>query len=459
MSDTRTEWLEALRRLRCHVDGPAGGDLWCPEYDAPPRERLRELQSEKLRLAVRYMNDHSPLFARKLRDTGLEPGDIGGVDDLARLPITTKEDMSRDLVENPPYGGYTAVTPDYWDRHGWMLFNTSGTTAQPRTFRYTDLDREMWTWTDARALWAMGVRPGDRALLCFGYGPHVAMWGMLYGLNLLRVPVIPSGGMDSRGRARAVIEHRPTVIAATPSFALYLAGVLRELDADPAAAGVRTVIALGEPVPQATLDRIRGEWGGAAVAQFYGCTEAAPSCGGYTCPEGFHVMEDTHLIETVDPETLEPVPPGERGLTVITNLCSEASPQVRFLVGDYTTLSYDPCPCGRSHVRTSGWSGRADDMLNVRGVTLFPSGVEDLLRAIPELGDEFQIVLERDGGGERFELVVERRSGDDEGIRRRIAEEVRSRWDLRVDVTVVPMGTLPKTEFKAKRVRDLRGQA
>jgi len=168
-------------------------------------------------------------------------------------------------------------------------------------------------------------------------------------------------------------------------------------------------------------------------------------------------MEDTHLIETVDPETLRPVAAGERGLTVITNLCSEASPQIRFLVGDYTTLSYQPCPCGRTHVRTSGWSGRADDMLNIRGVTLFPSGVEDMVRAIPDLGDEFQIVLEQaDGSGVRFELIVERRSGDDDALRRRVEEEVRFRWDLHVDVTVVPLGTLPKTEFKAKRVRDLR---
>ena len=457
MSDSRGAWLEALRRLRCHTDVPAGGDFWCPEYDAMPRERLHELQSDKLRLAVRYMNDHSPLFTRKLRESGMEPGDVRSVDDLGSLPITTKEDMSRDLDDNPPHGGYTAVTPEYWDRHGWMLFNTSGTTALPRTFRYTDLDREMWTWTDARALWSMGIRPGDRALLCFGYGPHVAMWGMLYGLNLLRVPVIPSGGMDSRARGRMVIEHRPTVIAATPSFALYLAGVLRELDTDPATVGVRTVIALGEPVPEATLQRIRSEWGGAAVAQFYGCTEAAPSCGGYTCPHGFHVMEDTHLIETVDAQTLRPVPAGERGLTVITNLCSEASPQIRFLVGDYTTLSHEPCECGRTHIRTNGWSGRADDMLNVRGVTLFPSGVEDLLRSLPDLGDEFQIVLEQtEDAGERFELVVERRSGDEDAIRRRVEEQVRAHWDLRAEVTVVPLGTLPKTEFKAKRVRDLR---
>lgn len=452
MSETRAAWLEALRRLRCHTDGPAGGDLWCPEYDAMPRERLRELQSEKLRLSVAYMAEHSPLFASKLRAAGMEPGDVRSIDDLPRLPITTKDDMSA-------AGGYSAVTPEYWDRHGWMLFATSGTTAQPRTFRYTDVDRELWTWTDARALWSMGIRPGDRAALFFGYGPHVAMWGMLYGLNLLRVPVVPTGGMDSRARARVVLDHRPTVIAATPSFALYLAGMVRELGGDPSAAGVRIVISLGEPLPDATRARIEREWGGAAVHQFYGCTEAAPSCGGYTCPHGVHVMEDTHVIETVDPETLQPVPPGHPGLTVITNLCSEASPQVRFLVGDYTTLSYDPCECGRTHVRTSGWSGRADDMLNVRGVTLFPSAVEDLLRRMPEVGDEFQVVLERDAdGAERLELVVERRGGEEAAaaLRRRVLDEMRARFDLRPEVTVVPLGTLPKTEFKAKRVRDLR---
>jgi phenylacetate-CoA ligase len=275
--------------------------------------------------------------------------------------------------------------------------------------------------------WALGRVIGRSSVSAMG--PTSPCGGMLYGLNLLQVPVIPSGGMDSRARARMVIEQRPTVIAATPSFALYLAGILRELDTDPATVGIRTVIALGEPVPDSTLQRIGSEWGGAAVAQFYGCTEAAPSCGRYTCPHGFHVMEDTHLIETVDAQTLRPVPAGERGLTVITNLCSEASPQIRFLVGDYTTLSHELCECGRTHVRTSGWSGRADDMLNVRGVTLFPSGVEDLLRALPDLGDEFQIVLEQtEGAGERLELVVERRSGDDDAIRRRVEDEVRARW-------------------------------
>lgn len=458
VTDVRRAWLSLVESHVCHRREPAPGRHWCPEYDRLPRERLRAVQEEKLRLAIRYMHACSPMYRRKLDAAGIRPGDVRTLDDLADLPLTTKEEMSASVAERPPFGEYTAVDDDHWNRHGWMLFNTSGTTAQPRSFRYTDFDRELWTWTDARALWAMGVRPGDRALLCFGYGPHVAMWGMLYALNRLRVPVIPSGGMDTRARAHAVATYRPTVVSATPSFALFLGGALRELGHDPTASGVRMIIALGEPCPPATRSRIREVWGDIEIQEFYGCTEAAPSCGGYTCGHALHFMEDTHLVETVDPFTHRPTAPGAPGLVVVTNLCSEASPQIRFLVGDVTTLSTEECPCGRTHVHCQGFSGRADDMLNVRGVTVFPSAVEDMLRRMPELGDEFLIVLDTtERGAERFRLVVEARPGADEGaVRRRIEAESRVRFDLRPDVEVVPFGSLPKTEFKARRVRDER---
>lgn len=455
--DVRHEWLALLDAHVCHRHDPAGDRYWCPEYDRMPREELRAVQERKLLGAVRYLYELSPLYRRKLDGIGMSPDDVRSLDDLRQLPITTKEEMSASVREHPPFGEYTAVDDEHWNRHGWMLFNTSGTTAQPRSFRYTDVDREMWTWTDARALWSMGVRPGDRALLCFGYGPHVAMWGMLYALNRMRVPVIPSGGMDSRGRAFALTTYRPTVISATPSYALYLADVLREGGQDPRKSGVRTIIALGEPCPEATRGRIREAWGDVQIHEFYGCTEAAPSCGGYTCGHALHFMEDTHLVETVDPETHEPARPGEPGLVVITNLCSEASPQIRFLVGDFTTLSREECACGRTHVHCEGFQGRADDMLNVRGVTLFPSAVEDMLRRLPGLGDEFQIVLDAAGGRERFRLVVEVREGADRGaLAARVEEETKARFDLRPEVEAVPPGTLPKTEFKARRVRDER---
>ncbi|MBV9545805.1 MAG: phenylacetate--CoA ligase family protein, partial [Chloroflexi bacterium] len=210
----------------------------------------------------------------------------------------------------------------------------------------------------------------------------------------------------------------------------------------------------------------------AELHEFYGCTEAAPSSGGYSCaavaahkdgPVSTHLMEDTHIWETVDPSTLRPVPAGQRGLSVVTNLVSEASPQLRFLVGDFTTLTTEVCECGRTHRRAiEGFMGRADDMLNVRGITLFPSSVEDAVRRVPEIGEEFLLVLDRQNELDVLTVQVEPRPEvtpeQHPELARRVETEVISRCELRPIVEVLPYGTLPKTEFKARRVKDLRTQ-
>jgi phenylacetate-CoA ligase len=459
---TRDEWRNAIRAELRDLDAPGSEQFWSPELDAAPRERLRALQSRKLVAGVAWMYERSGLFRSKCEAIGLEPGDVRGIDDLTALPITTKDDMSADLAAHPPYGTYQSLTDEEWLEHGWQVFQTSGTTGAPRPFRYTQFDRELWAWNNARAMHSIGFRRGrDVGLLCFGYGPHVFMWGVHYGLNLMGIPIVP-GGVDTNARCGLIDRYGVTLLAATPSYLLFLANTMREHGLDPAASTVRRVITGGEPVPQTTQDRIAEAWG-CEVHQFYGCTEAAPSAGGYTCGAGpwIHCMEDTHVLETVDPETLQPVPDGERGLSVITNLFSDASPQLRFLVGDYTTLTHEPCPCGRTHVRAlDGFSGRADDMLNVRGVTLFPSAVEHVVRGREELGDEFQIVLTSRDGLDELELVVEAQAsvaaGDYEPLAQRVADVFRARLELRPSVTVVAPDTLPKTEFKAKRVRDER---
>ena len=459
--DSRTEWLSALRAWRAEARVPAGGPIWAPALEACSRDELADIQGDKLRLAVRYVYDHSPLFRRKCEDAGLEPGDVDGIEDIAALPITTKEDMSADLERDPPWGGYTAVTGEDWARGGGQLFRTSGTTATPRSFRYTGLDLEMWAWTNARAFHAMGLRGGaDLALICFGYGPHVAMWGAHYAMRELGIPIVAAGSLPTEARAIAVDAYRPTVLCATPSYALYLGAEMREQGLDPAASSVARVICGGEPQPEATRERIESTWG-AELHEMYGCTEAAPSCGGYTCGFATHVLEDTHLIETVDAQTLEPVADGERGVSVITNLCSEASPQIRFLVGDLTALERSPCECGRTHVRAlGGFAGRADDMLNVRGVTVFPSAIEDVVRRFAELGDEFEIVVARRGELDELTIVAEPRPDVAEArhdeLRERIATSVRAHCELRPGVELREYGSLPRTEQKARRVRDLR---
>jgi phenylacetate-CoA ligase len=379
---TREQWRQSILAETRNPEGPGGDRLWAPELDAGVPERLRQIQGRKLVRAVAWMYGRSALFRSKCDAIGLEPGDVRGVDDLARLPVTRKEEMSADVEANPPYGTFQSLTDSEWLKHGWQVFQTSGTTGVPRAFRYSQFDRGLWAWNNSRALYAMGIRGGhDVVLLCFGYGPHVFMWGMHYALNLMGVPIVP-GGVDSKTRALMIHRYRVTILFATPSYLLYLADVMRQQGLDPASSTVERVVTGGEPVPVTTQQRIAAAWG-AEVHQSYGCTEAAPSCGGYTCGAGdwFHFMDDTHILETVDPETMQPVRDGESGLSVVTNLFSDSSPQIRFLVGDFTRLTHEPCDCGRTHVRAlGGFSGRADDMLNVRGVTMFPSAIEHLVR-------------------------------------------------------------------------------
>lgn len=461
ITDLRKGWIDTILKWKFNPDKPATDTIWSPELESCSREKIREIQSEKLIKAVHYMYAYSPFYRKKLDENGIKPDDIKSVDDLPKLPIITKDEMSADIKSNPPFGTYTAVNDQIWKERGWQLFNTSGTTAEPRAFRYTQFDREMWTWTNARALYSMGIRNGrDIAMLMFGYGPHVAMWGMHYALNMMNIPIIPAGGLDTRTRAYFISRFQPTVISATPSYALYLGNTLQELGLDPADSSVRIIICLGEPIPSATAKRIEDMWQ-AEIHQFYGCTEVAPSCGGYTCQYGVHFMEDTHIIETVDPETLTPVPEGKPGISVVTNLCSESSPQIRFMVGDFTTLTYEPCQCGRTHVRAvGGFSGRADDMLIIRGVTLFPSAIEEVVRGFEELGDEYQIEITRDDRGlDELTVIVEVNDNvaksEDELIYK-VESAIRARCEIRPKIKIEPHGTLPKTEFKARRVKDLR---
>ena len=471
MEPMRKRWLDTITRFQRDADRPGSADAWSPALDFASTDELCAIQSEKLAAAVRFAYEQIPFYRRKLDHAGLRPQDVRGIDDLAAIPITTKQEMADDLAAHPPWGTYTSIDDRLWAERGWQMFASSGTTSQPRCFRYTHFDRAMWAWSNARAMSAMGFRSGrDSALLAFGYGPHVWLWGVHYGLNLMGIPILTGGGLDTRTRARFIDQYRPTILCCTPSYALHLGATMLDCGIDPAQTSVRSLFCAGEPgfsVP-ATRERLERMWQ-AELHEFYGCTEAAPAAGGYTCaaiaankqgPVSTHLMADTQIWETVDPVTFEPVAAGQRGLSVVTNLVSEASPQLRFLVGDFTVLGTNRCDCGRSHPRAlGGFLGRADDMLNVRGVTLFPSSVEDAIRAVREAGNEFEIRLTRERDLDVLTVRVE--SAADGGVDaaelgRRIESQIIARCELRPVVEVLTPGTLPKTEFKAKRVRDLR---
>ncbi len=466
---TRQHWLATLTKYHSDPAKPSGGRIWSPRLDACSRDELIAIQNAKLAAVTPFLYENSVFYRARFDNLGLAPTDIRSVDDLTKWPPVDKSEMMQDASSNPPFGTYSTMTDEVWADRGWMMFSSSGSTGVPRVFRYSHIDRTYWAWANARACHAMGFRKGDTLFMMTGYGPHVFAWGVQYAMETMGLPTIPGGGMDARARVGVINRFKPTILLCTPSYALHLARVMQEMGHDPAASSVRLLLLGGEPVLSITptWQRIEKLWG-ARVVEFYGCTEASPHVGGYSCdaerdpesPVATHLMEDIQIWETVDAETRQVLPYGERGLTVCTNLVSESSPQLRFLVGDYTTLDPTPCSCGRTHVRAVGsFAGRADDLINLRGIKMFPVQIEDAVRAIPGSGDEFEIVLTSDAAGLDM-MTIRCEHADHTGgiVKNRIEEEIRTRCEVRVTVEVLAPGTLPKTEFKAKRVRDGRAR-
>jgi phenylacetate-CoA ligase len=461
-----------LQEHRLDWDRAGSEHYWSPRLDTAPRGELRRIQNTKLAAAVPFLYENSPFYRRRFERLGMTPDDIRTVDDLPKWPVVDKREMIEDALAHPPYGTYSAHDDALWAERGWMIFGTSGTTGTPRVFRYSQFDREQWEWANARALHSMGFRKGDCAMLISGFGPHVWIWGVSIALQRMGIPMIPGGGLDARMRGHFLARYGATILACTPSYALYLGRAMQEMGLDPAKTAVKTIFLGGEPwmgIP-ATRKRLEDLWGARPV-EFYGCTEASPHAGGFSCPHAVlpdgqvatHLMEDIAVWELVDAETKAPVPVGRRGLTVTTNLNSESSPQLRFLVGDYTVLDDAPCACGRTHVRAIGsFVGRADDIVTIRGIKLYPSQIEEGVRAVPGIGDEYEIVLATQADGlDTMTIRVEHpaQPADAPKVAEQVAAEVRTRCEVRVVVEVLRPGTLPRTEFKAKRVRDTRAKA
>src|SRR6476620_1013513 len=252
MADTRADitretWLATLDKFRYDRDRPANPDMWSPRLDTASRDELISIQNEKLSAAVPFLYENSPFYRRRFDRLGLSPGDIRSIDDLGKWPVVDKTEMMADAAEHPPYGTYTTVTDAVWARRGWMMFSSSGSTGVPRVFRYTHVDREAWAWANARALYAMGFRPGETVFMMTGYGPHVWAWGVQYALEKMQLPSIPGGGMDARARANIILRFKPTILLCTPSYALHLGRVMQGMGEDPAKTGVRTLFLGGEP--------------------------------------------------------------------------------------------------------------------------------------------------------------------------------------------------------------------
>lgn len=472
MSDIRNQWRDLVRRHALNFDQPGDDRFWSPELETASRERLREIQGEKLALAYRYLWECSTFYRAKFEQAGLGPDSVRGIDDLTRIPVTHREQWLVDQEEHPPWGTFSPLRQEDWTERGWMLFTTSGTTAaQPRVFRHTTFDRDMWTWLGARALYAMGVRRGDVAINCFGYGTSVAFWGLHYALNLMGVPVIPGGGSNTERRILFINTYKPTVLTCTPSYALYLGRAMEDAGLSPQESSIRLLVCAGEPgacVP-ATKKRVENLWH-AKMHDDFGCTEVAMAPLGYTCseqvrktdtPVDTHLMEDAAIPEVLHPDTMEPVAEGQAGILVVSNLYSEAQPILRYVMGDWITVDSTPCACGRTHARAvGGLQGRNDNLLKIRGLMFFPAVIEDSIRRLVDVGDEFKVEITHRDSMDHIKVTIEPASqipkSSYDPPRERVARALKGSLGINVEVEMVPYGTLPRTQFKAQRLFDMR---
>lgn len=420
------------------------------------REELRNLQSERLRKLVAYVYERMPFYRRKMDEVGVKPSDIRDISDIKRLPFTTKQEV----VDNYPLK-LLAVQLDDVVR----LQSSSGTTGKNIFFAYTKNDIELWTTVIARCLWWAGVRKNDIVQIAYGYGLFTGGLGFHQAAERLGATVIPASSGNTKRQLQIMQDLGSTVLCCTPSYAIYIAEVGREMGIDLRKLPLRVGIFGAEPWSEEMRREIEESLGIDAL-NIYGLSEIIGPGVASEClyKNGMHVNEDVFYPEIVDPETGEEVPPGESGELVLTTLTKEAMPMLRYRTRDICSMDPEPCPCGRIFRRLSRIRGRADDMIIVRGVNVFPSQIESVLMSIDGVAPYYEIIVDREKGRlDTLELRVEvsetflsDEMGKLEELRQRLEEALESTLDISVEVTLAEPKSIPRSEGKAKRVIDKR---
>ncbi|GMG84952.1 AMP-binding protein [Paralimibaculum aggregatum] len=435
---------------------PHSDTVW-DECELWSRDRIEAFQHEALARQLARVGRTSAHYAKVFDEAGFDPQGFSGAADLKRLPMTRKTDYVAGLAADPPFGTFRAVEA----RDMARVHFSSGTTSRPAPVLWSHGDLGRWADLYARYLYAQGLRRGDVFHCMFGYSWFVGGLGASLAAHHLGAMVIPGGSVDTKRQVETIVEYRPRAVIGTPSFMAHIAEAAAGMGVDLPAGSVELVMVGGEPgasVP-GTRQRIERLWG-AKMFDCYGALEAQPIAWDSALQIGPHIAEDFLFVEIVDPETGDDVADGERGVLVLTHLDKEACPLVRWWTGDVVIRDSSPAPDGRTHARLPGGVlGRADDMLIVRGVNLFPSAVEDIVRAHPGTSNEYVLVVRdamRDpntGMLRGIGLRVEAAGGaDPEGLREALGSVLRDALSVRFEIEVLPPDTLPRTVHKAKRV-------
>ena len=426
--------------------------VWDAAAEAMAREQLAGLQLERLRETVARVLNGQPLGAGRLADAGVNtPNDIESLDDLDRLPFAHKSD----LRENYPFG-LLAVPREELVR----VQASSGSHGKPTVVGYTRADLEVWTELMARSMTMAGVRPGMLIHNANGYGLFTGGLGFHQGGERIGATVVPvSGGLTAR-QAMLVRDFGAHVLVATPSYSLVIAQALQDAGIAPEDNTLELGLFGGEPWTEGLRTKIDSALGIKAI-NFYGLSEmcgpgVATEC--LTARDGLHVQEDHFLVEVIDPADGTPLPPGADGELVFTTLTKEALPLIRYRTGDLGAVTIEPCACGRTTARLIRLGGRRDDMMIIRGVNLYPSHIEQIMLTADGVGPHYRLILERPGPMDELKLECEPSAldGDRDGLRQTLEKLLKEGTGVRIAVSVVDPGTVPRSEGKAVRVVDRR---
>ncbi|NPV27642.1 MAG: phenylacetate--CoA ligase [Firmicutes bacterium] len=428
---------------------------WNKQLECLPAEELTKLQLSRLQAVVERVFNCVPHYRKKLQAIGFAPGDLRSLEDLQRLPFTTKQD----LRDNYPFGLLTVPRKDIVRIHA-----SSGTTGKPTVVAYTRNDLQTWADLMARALTSVGTNQDSVVQIAYGYGLFTGGLGIHYGAELIGASVIPISGGNSKRQIMVMQDFGTTVLACTPSYALHLAEIMGEMGVNPHELSLKAGVFGAEPWSDYMRQQIENKLGIAAY-DIYGLSEIIGPGVAMECParQGLHLAEDHFLVEIIDPETGEVLPEGETGELVITTLTKEALPVIRYRTRDITAIHRQPCACGRTHARMEKVTGRSDDMIIIRGVNVFPSQVESVLLQNPHIEPFYQLVVDRQGTLDQLEVLVEvspNFKADEvkqlEQLRQQLRRELENTLGVSLNVRLVEPKTIERTEGKAKRVIDRR---
>lgn len=428
---------------------------WNERYECLSQSEIKALQLERLKQTVERCYYCVPHYRKAMQELNVEPHQINSLDDLKKLPFTVKSD----LRDNYPYGMFAVPLSEVVRIH-----SSSGTTGKPTVVGYTRNDLNTWSELMARSLACGGAAKGDVIHNAYGYGLFTGGLGVHYGAERLGLSVIPISGGNTKRQIMIMKDYGSTVLTCTPSYALFLAEVMREMGYAKEDFRLRCGIFGAEPWSNNMRQEIEDKLGILAL-DIYGLSEIIGPGVAIECPEkqGLHLWEDHFIAEIIDPNTGEVLPTGEQGELVITSLTKEALPMLRYRTRDITMLIDEPCNCGRTHKRLFRFSGRTDDMLIIRGVNVFPSQIESVLLEIGQTEPHYLLIVDREGTMDTLEVQVEvsmdtfsdevRRL---ETLERTIRAAIESTLGVTVKVKLVEPKTIERSEGKAKRVIDKR---